>query len=509
MHDAEFDHEHEALSDEDRAMLARAIREQDRVELTTVGVDIGSSTSHLMFARVVLQRLADQLSSRFVVVERSVLWRSPILLTPFLPDGTIDAERLQAFLQASYGEAGLSPADVDGGAVILTGEAIKRSNARAIDELFAEEAGKFVCATAGHKLECILAANGSGAVGYSRRRGRRGLHVDIGGGTTKLALMDGGRIVDVAAFAVGGRLVAQDAEGRWTRIDEAAQSAARDIGLDPTPETFADPANRRRLAERLADIVVDRILGAPPDELGAQLQLTEPLQRPFPPQFVTVSGGVSEYIFGHEPQDYGDLARDLAEAIVARLATVPIPLVEPAEGIRATVIGASQFTVQVSGKTIFLPDPAVLPARNVPVVRVELDLSDAVTPGAVTPGAVAPGAVAQTLAAAAERMDLAPASRLALAFDWRAPPDFARLDAVAKGIAAFNAGVESGEPLFLIIDGDVAGSLGRLVAREPGFQRPLAALDGISLRELDYVDVGEVLQPAGVALVVIKSLLFS
>lgn len=497
MHDAEFDHEHEELSDADRAALARHIREQDTVELTTVGVDIGSSTSHLMFARVVLQRLADRLSSRFVVVERSVLWRSPILLTPFLPDGSIDAGSLRHFLDAAYADAGLTPADVDGGAVILTGEAIKRSNARAIDELFAAEAGKFVCATAGHRLESILAANGSGAVGYSRRRGRRGLHVDIGGGTTKLALLDAGRIVDVSAFAVGGRLVAQDVEGRWTRIDEAAELAARDLGLDSTPEAFADPANRRALALRLAQVVVDRILGAPEDDLGARLQLTEPLPRPFPLQFITFSGGVSEYIFGHEPQDYGDIARDLAEAVVAGLATAPIPLVEPAEGIRATVIGASQFTVQVSGKTIFLPDPAILPARNVPVVRVELDLS----------GEVNPAAISATFAQAAGRMDLSPSSRLALAFDWRVSPDFQRLDAVAKAIAAFAAA--SAEPLFLIIDGDVGGSLGRLVSREPGFDRPLAALDGVSLRELDYVDVGEVLQPAGVALVVIKSLLFS
>ncbi|MGC1303220.1 MAG: ethanolamine ammonia-lyase reactivating factor EutA, partial [Caulobacteraceae bacterium] len=127
MHDAEFDHEHEELSEADRDLIARAIREQDTVELTTVGVDIGSSTSHLMFARVVLQRLAEALSSRFVVIERSVLYRSPILLTPFLPDGSIDARALQDFLQAAYAEARLTPAEVDGGAVILTGEAIKRT----------------------------------------------------------------------------------------------------------------------------------------------------------------------------------------------------------------------------------------------------------------------------------------------------------------------------------------------------------------------------------------------
>ncbi len=500
MHDAEFDHEHEPLSEVELDMLARAIREQDTVELTTVGVDIGSSTSHLMFARVVLQRLAEALSSRFVVIERSVLWRSPILLTPFLPDGTIDAAALERFLHQAYAEAGLRPADVDGGAVILTGEAIKRTNARAIDELFAAEAGKFVCATAGHKLECLLAAHGSGAVGYSRRRSRQGLHVDIGGGTTKLALLDRGEVLGVAAFAVGGRLVAQDATGAWTRIDEAAQLAAADIGLEASPETFADPAARRALAQRLAQVAVDRIRGAPMDLLGEKLQLTEPLARPFEPEFVTVSGGVAEYIFSHEAQSHGDIAMDLAQAVVEGLRGLSVPLVEPAERIRATVIGASQFTVQVSGKTIHLPDFGVLPARNLPVVRVELDLSDAVDARAVE----------AAFAAGAARLDLAPQARLALAFAWNAPPDFQRLEAVAQGIAAFAAPARASDPpLFLVIDGDVGGSLGRLVARQPGFERALVGMDGVQLRDLDYVDIGEVLQPAGVAPVVIKSLLFS
>ena len=161
MHDTDFLHEHSALSEADRTAIARAIWDQENVALTTVGIDIGSSTSHLLFAKVVLQRQAQGLSSRFTVVDRQVVWRSPIMLTPFLPDGTIDAARLGDFIAGAYRDAGLTPAAIDSGAVILTGEAIKRTNARAIDELFAAEAGKFVCATAGHRLEARLAAHGS------------------------------------------------------------------------------------------------------------------------------------------------------------------------------------------------------------------------------------------------------------------------------------------------------------------------------------------------------------
>jgi len=190
MHDTDFSHEHGELSEADRAEIARYIWSQETVELRTVGIDIGSSTSHLLFAKVVLQRQTQGLSSRFVVIDRQIVWRSPIMLTPFLPDGMIDAQEIGRFIEDAYRAAGLERSEVDSGAVILTGEAIKRKNARAIDELFAEEAGKFVCATAGHKLECLLAAHGSGAVRLSKTRGECLLHVDVGGGTTKLALID-------------------------------------------------------------------------------------------------------------------------------------------------------------------------------------------------------------------------------------------------------------------------------------------------------------------------------
>src|SRR5262249_58894329 len=130
-------------------------------------------------------------------------------------------------------------------------EAIKRKNARAIDELFASEAGKFVCATAGHVLECRLAAHGSGAVRLSREREQCILHVDVGGGTTKLALIDRGKLVSVAAFAAGGRLIATDAKGYWTRVDDSARLVAKELGIAVDPMTLAEPEKREAVARRL------------------------------------------------------------------------------------------------------------------------------------------------------------------------------------------------------------------------------------------------------------------
>jgi ethanolamine utilization protein EutA len=500
MHELDIFHEH-LMTDEERAEIAQYIWNQENVELATIGIDIGSSTSHLLFAKVLLQRQTQGLSSRFVVVHRQVVWRSPIMLTPFLPGGTIDAVRLGAFIADCYRDAGIARDDIDSGAVILTGEAIKRKNARAIDELFAAEAGKFVCATAGHKLECTLAAHGAGAVRLSKERGECLLHVDIGGGTTKLALIDNGALVGVSAFAVGGRLIAADEGGGWTRVEDSAREVAATLGLKTDPATLADPAVRQAIAHRLAAIAADYIVGAPPDALGQSLLLTEPLPRIVAPTAITVSGGVAEYIFGYESQRYGDIAAELAEALRDELKRrTSLKLIDPGQRIRATVIGASQFTVQVSGKTIHLPRTGVLPVRNVPVVHVGLDLGGAIDGAAIT----------ASIAAGLARLDREAGAPVAVALTWTGDPDHARLSAAGRAImAAVAPEGRRSTPFLLMIDGDVGKTMGRILTEELEFAGDLVSIDGVQLQELDFVDVGELISPPGVVPVVIKSLLFS
>jgi ethanolamine utilization protein EutA len=501
MHDTDFLHEHGELSEADRAEIARYIWSQETVELKTVGIDIGSSTSHLLFAKVVLQRQSQGLSSRFTVIDRQIVWRSPIMLTPFLADGTIDAHRLEHFFHDAYHDAGLRRSEIDSGAVILTGEAIKRKNARAIDELFAADAGKFVCATAGHRLESRLAAHGSGAVRLSKERGLCVLHVDVGGGTTKLALIDKGAILGESAFAVGGRLLARDDSGAWTRVDDSARLVAEALGLAIDPHTLADESVRRKIARRLAEIAADYILDAPRDSLAAALALTEPLPRTAAPALLTFSGGVSEYIFGSEDRAYGDIAKLLAAELAHELSRrTGLPLVDPGGRIRATVIGASQFTVQVSGKTIYLPDPDILPVHNIPVVHLRLDLA----------GDIDSAAMADAIRAGITRMDLDPQARMAIAFAWRGDPEYARLQAAAAGIAeALSSHDRRDALLVLMIDGDVGRSIGHLLEHELSVPRPIISIDGVQLQELDFVDIGALISPPGVVPVVIKSLLFS
>lgn len=280
-HDHDLDHDdffHDGDADGAADAGIDAAWALDNVELTTVGVDVGSSTSHLLFARLHLQRLTQSLSSRFVVVNREVLHRTPILLTPYRPDGLIDVQALETFVHAAYADAGLRPDDIDTGAVILTGAALERANARAVAELFADSGGKFVCASAGHNLEGILAAHGSGAVALSHARGETLLHVDIGGGTTKLGLLHNGEILRTAAIHVGGRLVAFDAEGGLTRIEPFARSVAAELGISLEIGRSLSVEDRRRLADALVEILLDYINDRTPSPLGKDFLLTEPLE---------------------------------------------------------------------------------------------------------------------------------------------------------------------------------------------------------------------------------------
>jgi ethanolamine utilization protein EutA len=501
MHDLEFDHLH-VIPDE----INETAWSADNVELTTVGIDIGSSTSHLMFARVHLQRLGTAMSSRFVVVHRKLLWQSPIRLTPYLPDYTIDVDELGGFIGGCYAYAGIEPGDIDSGAVILTGEAIKRRNARAIADLFSQEGGRFVCASAGHHMECQLAAHGSGAVALSRGHAARILNVDIGGGTTKLALIENGRLVATAAIAVGGRLLVEDAKAGLTRIEEPMREIAGSLGITLALGQPLAAGDRERIVARMVRLIMRMIDRRPADALMERLLVTEPWPASLTDHgldALTFSGGVAEYLYKREARRFGDLGFDLAHELSHMLAhrrDLP-PVWDPGQGIRATAIGAAQFSVQVSGNTIAITRPHELPLQNLPVLALSLDLGEAIDAGAVSAACRAALAAADIVEGAAP---------VAFGFAWRGDPAHARLFALAAGIcAAVPDTLAAGQPLVLLVDGDIAMSLGRIIRNEIAAAADVIAIDGVQLKQFDYVDIGRVIEVTNVVPVVIKSLLFN
>ena len=475
----------------------RSLEVEDEIRLTSVGVDIGSSTSHLVFSRLILERL----DNRYVVSERKLLHESDVLLTPYSDDTTIDAPALGRFIDGQYRLAKLDPQAIDTGALILTGVAVRRTNARAIGELFAAQAGKFVSVSAGDALEATLAAFGSGAAARSIRESARVMNVDIGGGTSKIAVCDSGEVVEMTALDIGARIVSFDAEGRVKRIEKAAQSLSREAGLRLAVGETPDSIRLGAMVECMADRLFEAMSRPALSEKTAALARLEPLRNDRAPDVVTFSGGVSEYLYGREQREFGDLGRRLAGAVLSRAHAWGPRIERPDAGLRATVIGASQYTVQVSGGTIFVAPQSVLPLRNLPAIAPDLPLGGE---------ALDAERIADAVRAALRRLDLQEGEQaVALCYRWKGSATHLRLDRFCRGVAAGLAkSLERALPLILIGDGDVGGVIGMHCLEEIRLPGPIVSIDGIVLKEFDFVDIGALLPGSGAVPVVIKSLVF-
>ena len=298
---------------------------QDNVVLHSVGIDIGSSSTQVVFSKLHLQRVADQLSTRYVVVLREPLAQPPLALTPYQSETLIDAQALGALIEAAYAEAGLHPDEIDAGAVILTGEALRRENGQAIAAMLAEQGGEFVCATAGHHMESRLAVFGSGAARRSFDAQSRILNVDIGGGTTKLGVVDCGELAATAAVHCGGRLLVTDAQGVIVRLDPQGRAHARRAGYDWALGQRVTRDELGHVAQGMADALLRVLTGQASDEDRAELMLTDPIGDLGGVQGLMFSGGVGEYVYGREPRDFRDLGKLFGEALRRRLDAGALP----------------------------------------------------------------------------------------------------------------------------------------------------------------------------------------
>ena len=495
------DHDHDLV---DEPIESNPIWQQDNVTLHSVGIDIGSAGTQVVFSRLHLRRMGEDLTSRYVVVRRDTVFESAVHLTPYVDDERIDTAVLARILDRAYQDARVDPDEVDTGVVILTGEALRRVNAEHIARVVSEQAGDMVCATAGHHTEARLAAYGSGAVLRSYQAGTRLLNIDIGGGTTKLALVERGRVLATAALHVGGRLHVLDDHGRLARLEPAGRDHAARCGLtwsvgDAVPEDELD-----QVAEAMADAVVAAVHGGPFSPETSELFLTEPVADYGALDGVAFSGGVAEYVHGRESRDFADMGPRLGAILRRRVddGAMPAPVLAGGAGIRATVLGASEYTVQLSGNTSYISDPqALLPRRNVQVVRPDCALGESVDPHAVA------RAVREHLTS----FDLDDSrADVVVALRWEGPPDYRRLRDFATGVAdGLETRLRRRCPVYLMVDADIALTLGSLLRSECEVTCDLMVLDGLRLDDFDYVDLGRLRHPSNTVSVTIKSLVFS
>ena len=503
VHGEDADHDHDHDFDDDVPAEDNPLWQQDNVALTTVGIDIGSSGTQVIFSRVHLRRLAEDLTSRYYVVARETLFQSQVALTPYQNEERIDDLKLGTIIDDAYVAAGLPPDKIDTGVVILTGEALRRENAQRIAAILSENGGEFVTATAGHHMEAMLAAYGSGAARVSSDQTKRILNVDIGGGTTKLGLVENGKVIATAAIHIGGRLQVVE-QGRIVRLDPAGKHHAARAGFAWQRGDIVEVADLQKVANAMADALVAaiRMRPLPPDI--ARLYLTDPIAELGRIDAVMFSGGVAEYVYEREDRDFGDLGRRLGGAIRARLdsGALPWPVLPAGECIRATALGASEYSVQLSGNTSYISAPGkLLPRRNLQVLL----------PPYVCAERIDPDELARAIRNHITAFDLDGTDRdIALALRWSGPPSHPRLAAFAEGIKRGLAErIAKRLPLYIMLDGDVAQTLGHLLRDEYHIGGDLLVIDGVVLWDFDYIDFGRIRMPSYTVPVTIKSLVFS
>ena len=89
-------------------------------------------------------------------------------------------------------------------------------------------------------------------------------------------------------------------------------------------------------------------------------------------------------------------------------------------------------------------------------------------------------------------------------------PSFERLSGLARGVTqALRRTIEKEKPLYLILEGDVAQTLGAILKEEWGVRSEVLVIDGVGLRDFDYIDLGRIRMPSCTVPVTIKSLVFS
>ena len=440
--------------------------------LRSVGLDVGTTSTQMIVSELTIENRASNFAvPEMEIAERKILYKSPVHFTPLLDESHVDGGAIRKIVEEEYRNAGISRDSVDTGAIIITGETSRKENARAVLDALSDFAGDFVVATAGPDLESVLAAKGAGAVAYSERTGKTVLHMDIGGGTSNLALIRDGKIAETGCLNVGGRLLKFDGNGVVTYVSPV---------LDGICDLKVGESATREQVEKVADTLVQSL------EMAAGLREATPLleklttpeaagasPRPTEKVVVSFSGGVADCIQQEHPWlQFGDMGPILGQAIrKSRLCQGEYVL--GSETIRATVIGAGCHSAQLSGSTVFYQN-VQFPLKNVPVVNIG-ELS-------------------------AIHRELAKQEGTAvLAMPGLPAPSYREIVTMAEQIIAQTDG-----NVLLCLEQDMAKALGQALAvRLPG-KTQILCIDRVKVSEGSYLDIGA---PVGHAMpVVVKTL---
>lgn len=472
-------------------------------DILSVGIDIGTSTTQLVFSRIKIENTASVTSvPRISIIEKEVIYRSNIYFTPLLSRVEIDGFKVREIVEGEYRKAGIKPSDITTGVAIITGETARKQNASQVMDTLSGLAGDFVVATAGPDLEGIIAGKGAGAHIISKKTGMTVANLDIGGGTTNIAVFRDGEVIDTCCLDIGGRLVRLQGNSLKTEyVAPKLKWLLAEAGIRIEEGKEITIRQGEAAAERMTKIL-EEVLGISGKSSALSNMLTaQDLRRDYTIDCITFSGGVADFIYeiaGSGFFRFGDIGILLGKSIRNSSIFERFKVLVPSETIRATVIGAGTHTVDISGSTInYTKD--IFPLKNIPILKV----SDWDESGDYE--RIAEGVKEKIKWFCHEEVQ-----QIALSIKGVRNPSFKQLNKIAaevlKGMEGF---LKTKLPIIVIIENDMAKALGQTLFRHLGYGRDVICIDDIRVENGDYIDIGKPLAGGRVVPVIIKTLVFN
>ena len=477
----------------------------DKTAILSVGIDVGTSTTQVVFSKLQMDNAGGYFSvPRVAIVDKEVVYKSEVYMTPLKTDVLIDTDALRDIVAAEFRKAGYRPEDTDSGAVIITGESARKENSDAVLKSLSDFAGDFVVSAAGPDMESLIAGKGSGAWQYSMDHHCRVANLDIGGGTTNVVLFEDGETLARGCLDIGGRLICMNPQGIITKVSPAAAVMAQAAGVSVSVGDRCDELKLTAVTRQMA-AALNAYLGVGTKDIDAILrQIKTPGSSDFPVpekvQAVFFSGGVADLIY-HESADawaYGDIGVLLGRAIRESRLFTDFQKMEPGETIRATVVGAGTYTTTISGSTITYSDD-IFPLKNIPVIKLDEELQEACFAGETEP-------VIRRIQWVLGQND---EEHFILAMPGKRNPGYMEMKRVAASIRQIMDRVQPpGEPILLVIESDIAKAMGQMIRQQPDLKRQVVAIDSIHVEDGEYVDMGKPMMNGMVIPVVVKTLIF-
>ena len=482
-------------------MQKEASQAMSKETLLTVGIDLGTSTTQLVLSELTVENFASAFTvPRISISDKKVIYRSDIIFTPLLNQSEIDAEPIKAFVAEQYRQAGIHKQDIQMGAVIITGETARKSNANNVLRALSGYAGDFVVATAGPDLESIIAGKGAGAQTYSETKRKPVVNLDIGGGTTNLAVFKDGEVIDTACFDIGGRLIKLDQQQKITYIAPKIQEIINKKGLTLH---LGDQATEQNLLPIISELVavLENSIGLGTQSPFYQLLVTNhPLRKGEELPIVTFSGGVADCLNTTSTNlfKYGDIGLLLGKYLRKSLIFSEKEVLESAETIRTTVVGAGSHTAEISGSTIAYREQ-ILPVKNIPILKLaQEDKTLTVTE------------LGQRIQEKLNWHRIEETPQIALAIRGMSNPTFADIQRYGQGIVEGLASLVAEQiPIIVMVDEDMAKALGHALSAHLPKDYPFICLDSVKVENGDYVDIGLPVAEGAVLPVIVKTLVFN